>query len=294
MRRNRFIPISILPCVLLTTGCLRTHNIVIKTPPNTVLNATTSQLVDKVNAQYDMINTLTATVDMSASVGNNTTGEATDYPASRGYIVIGKPEMLRVIGQVPVIRTTAFDMVSDGKVFTLYIPPRSKAITGGMKVETPSKNALENLRPEMFLDSLLIRSIGPDEMVSRTDTTHILETNLKARHVLEQLDYDLWTYRLKQDSNQLIPLRVIHISRTTLQPYELDIFDDEGKVVTETHYDLYQQFGTLTFPSQIIIERPQDNLTLTLNIIALHVNQTFEDNQFKLEIPAGTAVEKLQ
>ena len=41
-----------------------------------------------------------------------------------------KPEMLRVYGRVPVIGTRAFDMVSDGKNFTLYIPSKNKAIKG--------------------------------------------------------------------------------------------------------------------------------------------------------------------
>jgi hypothetical protein len=198
-----------------------------------------------------------------------------------------------VRGLLPIVRTPAFDMVSDGETFTLYIQPKSKAITGGMTVTAPSKNTFENLRPAMFLDSLMIRRIGKDELVSLTSDTRILEAQPKARHVIEEPDYNLGTYRARQGSNELVPLRVIHINRQTLQPYQQDIYDDSGKVVTVAVYDSYQKYGELSFPSHIIIRRPQDNLTLTLDIVKLESNQPLEDDQFKLQIPSGVAVQKL-
>jgi len=277
------------------TGCLvRTRNILIRTPPGVVMNATTAELVDGVNARYDALQSLTATVDINATVGHNDTGEAKDYPTSRGYILIRRPEMLRVFGLLPVIRTTAFDMVSDGSTFNLYIPPESKAFTGGMTVETPSKNVLENLRPPMFVDSLLIKRIGPDELVSLTSDTRILDTNRKSHHVVEEPDYNLGTYREKPGSNQLVPLRVIHISRTTLLPYQLDVYDADGKIETQTMYENYALYGTLKFPSKVTINRPLQNLTLTLNIVKLDSNQQLDDDEFKLDIPKGTPVKNLK
>ena len=39
-----------------------------------------------------------------------------------GYILVRKPDMLRMIGLFPIVRNKAFDMVSDGNEFKLSIP----------------------------------------------------------------------------------------------------------------------------------------------------------------------------
>src|ERR1700744_486424 len=93
----------------------------------TVMNADAVQLVEAVNKRYEQIHSLTATVDFAASVGGAHKGKETDYTSVPGYIVFGKPQMLRVLGLVPVLRTHAFDLASDGQAFTLLIPPRSRA-----------------------------------------------------------------------------------------------------------------------------------------------------------------------
>ena len=51
-----------------------------------------------------------------------------------------KPEMLRVLGRVPVLGTRAFDMVSDGKNFTLWIPSKNKAIKGSNSLKKKSSS----------------------------------------------------------------------------------------------------------------------------------------------------------
>jgi hypothetical protein len=47
-----------------------------------------------------------------------------------GIIVMRKPAMLRVLGRAPVIGLEIFDMASDGKNFTLYIPSKNIAYKG--------------------------------------------------------------------------------------------------------------------------------------------------------------------
>ena len=95
------------------------------------LTADAAQLESEINKTYDAIHSLNATVDFRASVGGEKRGKVTDYNVSiRGFILLRKPEMLRVLGLVPVLHTPAFDMASDGKTFKLLIPPKNKAIVG--------------------------------------------------------------------------------------------------------------------------------------------------------------------
>ena len=80
--------------------------------------------------RWDDLQSMTATVEIQLSVYKTEAGEATDYTTIRGVILMRKPQMLRVLGRVPVLGTRAFDMVSDGKNFTLWIPPKTRLSKG--------------------------------------------------------------------------------------------------------------------------------------------------------------------
>ena len=41
--------------------------------------------------------------------------------------------------------------------------------------------------------------------------------------------------------------RVMHISRVTMLPYQQDIYDDNGQVVTQATYENYQKYGGSSF-----------------------------------------------
>ena len=40
----------------------------------------------------------------------------------------GSRRALHMIGLMPIVRTTAFDMVSDGQDFKLWIPPKNRFV----------------------------------------------------------------------------------------------------------------------------------------------------------------------
>jgi hypothetical protein len=63
-----------------------------------------------------------ATVDMVPALGSSEKSKITEYKDVRGYILFRKPADIRIIGLYPVVRNKAFDMVSNGKDFRLYLP----------------------------------------------------------------------------------------------------------------------------------------------------------------------------
>jgi len=85
--------------------------------------STQSGLIDTINQQAEKIQSLQATVDIDTSAGGVKKGHVTDYKEIRGYVLARKPAMLHMIGLLPIVRTTAFDMVSNGEEFKLWIPP---------------------------------------------------------------------------------------------------------------------------------------------------------------------------
>ena len=123
--------------------------------------ASKQELLDRINTEAAKIKTLNATVDIATSVGGEKKGKVTDYEEIRGYILVRKPDMLRMIGLFPIVRNKAFDMVSDGDEFKLSIPAKNKFYVGHNDVVHPAANPLENLRPQVIYNALLLPEIDP-------------------------------------------------------------------------------------------------------------------------------------
>jgi outer membrane lipoprotein-sorting protein len=275
------------------TGCLtHTYSVPKTRPADVILNSTLDQLVQQLDSRYNEIQTMTATVEIEATTGGGRKGQATDSPSFSGYIFMRKPESLRVLLKVPVLGSKALDMVTDGKTFKLIIPPRNKAITGSNNITTPSKNGLENLRPAVFFDTLFVRGVLPTDILSLTSDTRILENPKKKKDLVEEPDYDIEV--LSQPDGQVAHIkRVVHIGRGNLLPYQQDIYDGSGQVITRAFYSDYQKFGDISFPTHVIIRRPMDELSLSVTITKLTFNQKLDDDQFELIIPPGIPVQKM-
>ena len=282
--------ISLAPAL---TGCLVVTRSVPKVrPADVVLNANLDQLIAQTNARYEAIQTMNATVEIQVTVGGSHKGEEKEYTAVSGYIFVRKPEDIRVLLKLPLLGSTALDMVSDGKHWKLWSPPKSLALEGTNEVTTPSANPLENLRPAVFFDSLLVRAVLPTEIVSPTSDIRELENPKKKHDIIEEPDYDLEV--LTEPKGQIVhTLRVVHISRSNLLPYQQDLYNDQGQVVTRAFYSDYQKFGDISFPTHILIRRPLDQLSLNLTISKLTLNQKLDDDQFEVSIPANVPVKKL-
>jgi hypothetical protein len=300
MRRDWLRFLALLVPVL--TGCL-SHTRKLQQPKlaGAVMNADAVQLVEAVNRRYDQVNSMTATVDFAASVGGVRSGKQTDYTSFHGFILFRKPQMLRVIGQVPVIRTIAFNLASNGETFTLVIPPRSRAIVGSASVTTRAANPLENLRPGIFLDSIVIQRIAPDRIVSLINSS---STTIEPRtkQLMETPQYDLTISKPgERSSSGGLPevdkaLRVIHFSRINLMPTEQDIYNADGDVETQVIYGPYQDFNGTQYPATITINRLLDEyrITLTVEKLVLNpVNPPLTDESFDLEVPKGYKVQKM-
>src|SRR5260370_23502482 len=104
------------------------------------------------------------TVDIDVSAEAQKNGWVTDYKKIRGYVLARKPAMLRMKGLLPLVRNTAFDMVSDGQEFKLWIPPKNKFVMGSNNADYQPNKRLENMRPQYIYDALLMPEARADEL----------------------------------------------------------------------------------------------------------------------------------
>jgi len=271
-----------------TSGCLfRTRKLERQFSNAPLKSATQQQLIDYLNSQASGTRSLQATVDIDTSSEDPKNGQVTDYKEIRGYVLARKPAMLRMKGLLPLVRNTAFDMVSDGRDFKLWIPPKNKFVVGRNSDDhyQPDKR-LENLRPQHIYDALLLREVGADEIAVLENG---YETVLDAKkHRVDQPDYQLAVIR--KGSNGWFLSRKIEFSRSDLLPHRQQIYDQQGTVVTDARYHDYKDYSGVQFPSTIEIERPREGYDITLNILKLEINHTLTDDQFALEQPPGAEV----
>jgi len=278
--------------VLPATGCLlRTRRVEEQYSKAPLKNSTQQGLIDSVNQQAEAIRTLKATVQIASSAGGIKKGKVTDYTDIRGYILARKPDELRMVGLMPYVRTTAFDMVSDGREFKLSIPPKNKFVVGENRVVTnPNPDQpMQNIRPQNIYEALLIKHIDPDEIAVLENGYETLHDQ-KGNRVLQD-DYELTVIR-KHGDNWILERKII-FGRTDLQPHRQFIYSEDGKVATDAHYAEYKDYDGVSFPSRIEIYRPEEEYDITLNILKLEINPQLRDDQFVLQQPAGAQVEHL-
>jgi outer membrane lipoprotein-sorting protein len=286
------LPLVALSLALPITGCYHTRSVPKTRLPDVVLTAPLDQLLKQVDDQYNSIQSMTAFVQIAASTGGSHQGEIKEYTPFTGYIIVGKPDQIRVILTVPVYGRV-LDMVSDGKNFKMLVPPKSCAIIGADQVANTSQKGLYSLRPAVILDSMLIRGMEDDEVVSRTQDIRVIENPKKKNDLIEEPDYDL-EFLSQPKGHVARTLHVIHVSRADLLPYQQDIYNDDGKVVTQAFYSNYQKFGDVNFPSKIVINRPLDELGLTITISKSTFNQQLPSDQFDLgPIPDNFAIQNM-
>jgi outer membrane lipoprotein-sorting protein len=288
LHRSALILLLVLPL----TGCLlRSRKVEHQIVPQPLKTATQQELINYIDAQAAKVQSMQATVDIDTEVGGSQQGKITDYKEIRGYILARKPAMLRMIGLYPIVRTQAFDMVSDGAQFKLWIPGKNRFVTGRNDIPAPNpQQPLENLRPQIIYDALLIPAVDPQNQIAVMESGY--ETVLDSRrHRVQIPDYEVVI--IQRNGKGWILARRIIFSRTDLLPHRHLVYDDQGNVVTAAQYEGYKDYDGTNFPSQIDISRPQEEYDITLKMVKLQINQPLPDDKFVLQQPPGAQVVRL-
>jgi outer membrane lipoprotein-sorting protein len=253
-------------------------------PP--ALEANQAQLVAAYNAQARSVSSLNATVRMSPVAGSAYSGVIEQYHDVGGFVLAKRPTMIRVIGQAPVVAKDVFDMVSDGRVFRIFIPSKNAFLVGSTALERPSKKPIENLRPQHILDALFWPELPENEPVVFEEA----DTPTARSYVVTLLH--------RSDSGLEI-VRKIWFDRADLHISRIEIYGSAGKLDADIDYSHWQTdtgAGTAggaasagpSFAREIRITRPQEDYQLALSITKLTLNSDIADQRFTLPQPSGT------
>jgi outer membrane lipoprotein-sorting protein len=283
MMRSRRLALSILVLCLMSaalSSCLARRRLIPRAGnTKALLVADLPTLLAALNKQYDAIRDFSANVDMVPALGSAEKNHITEYKDVRAYIRFRKPADIRLIGLTPAFRTKAFDMVSDGNDFKLYIPLKSLFVIGQNSIEQRSPNKLENLRPQHFLDALVVRPID-----SKTDKVMIenFTDEDNAYYIIHEVR-ELGDGRLQLR-------RTIWFSRLDLAMARQMTFDETGNLLTDARYSQWHIYDNVPYPKHIEINRPLDEYAVVLDIVKMDINKGVGSDQFVLDRPEGATL----
>ncbi len=244
-----------------------------KSASQTLLSTDKDSLVKRIADRYALIQSLNATVDMTPAIGTVNKGKVTEYKDVRAYVLFRKPADIRLIGLYPVVRTKAFDMVSDGAKFELYLPAKNRFVVGSNEVTAPSKNKLENLRPQHFLDALIVRPL---------DATH---ESAVLENLTDEDDAVYILHVLRTSGASLSLERNLWFDRINLNLVRQQIFDSNGDILSDARYSDWDNFDGVRFPKRVDINRPQDEYGVVMTVVKMDINKPLTADKFVLEQP---------
>jgi outer membrane lipoprotein-sorting protein len=244
--------------------------------PSPALEASPADLVARLHSISQSVRTLTATVDLEPTAGSIYSGVIKEYHDVRGFILIERPAMIRMLGQAPVVRTNIFDMVSNGEEFRLSIPPKQKFIVGKTTFRRPAKNSLENLRPQHILEAMLV----PELDISH-EKTFLEEAEEGGRR------FYVVGIVVPAESGELSLERKAWFDRADLELARMQFYEAQGLYVEDVRYSDYHDFQGTRYPSRIELVRPIEDYRLNITILKATFNQPIEPEKFILNQPEG-------
>jgi len=221
-------------------------------------------------------------VDFKPTVGSVYSGVIKEYHDVRGFILLKKPSMIRIVGQAPVVRTEIFDMVSNGQEFRLFIPPKNKFIVGKTTYQSRAKNSLENLRPQHILNALLISPINP------VDEEFFAEEFQTPGH-----QYYILTVVEPAKSGELHLSRKVWFDRSDMRITQLAFYGSGGSLLEGVQYAGYRNFQEIEYPTEITVNRPADGYELSITIESAKFNERIQPEKFELKKPPKATLVEL-
>jgi hypothetical protein len=244
-----------------------------------IMTASRDELVARIGRIYEAIHSFQMTVEMTPSIGSVYKGEINEIPDCRAFVFFRKPADIRIQAQIPVVRTQAFDMVSNGTDFKFFLNNKNIFFEGANDAPATSKNQYENLRPEAFLNSMLIRPPSIEESPVLTDLTD----SDNALYVLH--------FIVKLPNGELRASRQVWFDRTDLTIVRQMAFDEKGNIRSDTRYNKWQSYNGVQFPSHMDITRPIEAWGVVMDVEKMRMNEALTDEQFALQRPEGSQLQ---
>ena len=282
MKQRKTASLLILLTFLASSNCSwfrvkQTHRIPASEQALPAKTASLEELVQAVNDAAQKIQALKLTVIYQLTGGSINSGEISNYRETDGFVLAQRPAWIRLIGQA--FKVKVFDMVSDGKQFRIYVPPKNKFIVGPTDQEIKGRKDVPiHLRPQHIFQALLIDPLSAEP----SQDMRVLEEEQEGKHKY----YVISIIGPAKEGVGMLQ-RKIWIDRFDLRLVRQRFYEN-GRTASEIVYREFKSFQGGEYASVIDFTRPQEDYSLRLKISKAVINETLRDDQFALAQPEGT------
>lgn len=268
--------------MLFTGGCVVKRTVNVPVPPKVLAAkvATVDEMMASLAHIEASIHTISSSsLKVSFTSGKLETGKLQAYRTAPGYILLKRPDQIRMNIQNPVTKTTLFELVSSGDPFSVWYPRENKLYLGNNSMKQIDLDGDSfTLRPRHIIEAILPRAIDLSSPGSSLVAEEARDSTAKY-YVLSLV---------KADGGKILhPQRRLWIDRSVLAVTRQEIFDDEGRVVSEIAYSQLKPFGDVLLPLSIRIERPIDGYSLDMQFKEWRLNPALEESDFTFPAPEG-------
>jgi outer membrane lipoprotein-sorting protein len=270
---------------LMLHGCSVKRTVKVNVPQK-ILSAkvaTLDQVLSMLDENAARVKSLSSTtVRITFTSGKSESGTVQQYRSAPGYVLIERPDRIRLSVQNPLTKTAILELASVGDDFSIWYPGENKFFTGknsarSFEIEGGGNSPAFNARPIHIYEAILPQAIAFTENGLRVAMRE--EQDSQAKY------YVLSLYK-EAVPPKLLPVRDVWVERSTMTIARQIVYEPDGAV--ESRIDYHQMSSdNVPLPLSMRIERPADGYSIDLEIRSWRLNPSFESNVFHLAPPPG-------
>lgn len=308
----------ILALSVLFSGCITPKDKINKATLLEVTDAPESELVAEIN-NLASVDSLRAKVYLKFEDNSYAElGIAEKYKTADGEIVVQRPANILLKVKVPIIKTDVAQMASDGTHFQVavlqdggsgkykkFVRGTNSAdysalqgtvneMSNGSSELRTNVNAFSNLRPQHFIEAMLVKPVEPDKFIYLRSTIlqEEFDINSKKKSPLRWVlrGYYLYDELARSADGSLRVIRRFWFDRVGgVRLARQQIFDSKGEIESDIVYGLegaLTETGEYKLPLQVELTRPKDRYKMRLTYQTpkeVLIGRQFPEAAFTLE-----------
>ncbi len=271
------------------SGCIKRT---VRVPVSSKLLAAKTANLDELLVSLEMyssrvVSLSSTTLKVTFTSGKLESGKLQAYRSAPGYILLKRPDAIRLNIQNPLTKTSLLELASEGDAFNIWYPRENKFFSGRNSTREFDLEGQPGFtaRPIHIFEAILPQKIslaGPDTY---------LEIEEEQDSVTKY--YVLAFFKTAGD-HRLRPLRRLWMDRSILAVTRQQIYNESGQIMSLIRYSNLAPVEGLLLPLSIQIQRPLDGYSLDLQFADWRLNRDLPDNVFVLTPPVGAQVVELK
>jgi hypothetical protein len=254
--------------------------------------ATLDELLGIINRYSNITDLSCNPIRLTLTLGKVDSEVLDKYKKARGYILLRRPDSIRLVIQEPIIKTALADLVSVRDDFSIFIRRDNKFYKGKnsaeeLVIEDAPDSPEIPIRPKDLFEALLPKKVNLNSL-----GIHIsIEEDIDA----EAKYYVLSVIKVAASPRVRI-LRRIWIERSRLEIARQRLFGEEGQIIGDITYSNMELRDGYSLPKEIYMNRPQEGYAFEIELDSKRckINAGLKDKAFILEPPEGSQVIQLR